>query len=177
MKKLLILIIILLAILGLFYFKSQSGNETKNTETQVSSPTPSNATFTFDDGSITLSSGRSTKEDEATGLSDEVWLLEEQASGDLNKDGKSDTVVLLARSGGGSGTFIYIAGFVSGTVSYKGTNALFVGDRISPESVSISNGIATFKYLDRRDDEPFSAEPTVEVVKQYIYQNGQFVEK
>lgn len=177
MKKFLCLIII---IAGVFYIFKGSETEVDTNPVSTSeetAPDPSSATFSFDDGAVTLSSGKSEKEDEESGLKDEIALLEEKASGDLNNDGKEDSVVLMARSGGGSGVFIYIAAYVSGPVSYKGTNALFIGDRISPESVFIQNGIATLKYLDREPDEPFAAEPTVPKTIEYIYKNGEFVEK
>ncbi len=180
MKKLLILVIILvLPVLGyMFLGKEDATTDTTNpTTTTQFQPNPESATFLFDDGSITLINGRRSIEDSETGLSDDIWLLDEKASGDLNSDGKTDSAVLLARSGGGSGTFIYLAAYVSGPVNYKGSNAIFVGDRIAPESITISNGVATFHYLDRGDNEPMSAEPTVETTKQFVYKNGTLEEK
>jgi len=178
MKKSLILIIIVLITLG--YWFSGTREATLNPDSSPSvlfQPNPENAIFLFDDRPITLTNGRSEQRDMATGMTDEVWLLDKKVAGDLNNDQKNDTVILLARSGGGSGVFIYIATYISGPVSYKGTNAIFIGDRISPESVSIANGVITFKYLDRKSNEPFAAEPTVPVSKQFTYQNGEFVEK
>jgi hypothetical protein len=172
MKKILILILVILGVA--FYFMrsdapSQPEPETKKTESFK--PDPSSATFTLDDGSITLSNGA------YEGDTERAELLPKQASGDINSDGKEDTAVLLASSGGASGVFIYVAAYVSGPVSYKGSNAIFIGDRISPESISISNGVVTFSYLDRKADEPFSAEPTVRSVKQFVYKNGTLEEK
>lgn len=172
MKRFLILILIFAGLA--FYFTTRESAPVQNPsqpETQAFKPDPSNATFTFDGEAVTLSNGKS------SGTVDNARVLEEQASGDLNKDGKEDSVLLMARSGGGSGVFIYIAAYVSGPVSYKGTDALFVGDRVSPLSVSIESGVVTLRYLDRKLEEPFSAEPTIQVTKQYVYQNGLFVEK
>lgn len=177
MKKLLILIsIILLA--GLLFYSLRDKIVSPDSLTQGDSvgPDPSSATFIFDDGSVTLSNGRNDEEDE-NGLLAETRLLEDRATGDINADGRADTALLLARSGGASGVFIYIAGYVSGPVSYKGTSAIFVGDRVAPESISIKEGIVTLKYLDRGEDEPFSAEPTVPTTKQFVYKNGEFVER
>ena len=179
MKKFLLLIIVLALISGFFYYKnSRSENLKINTPAGTNfKPDPSSATFDFDDlGKVTLSNGQSDTEDE-TGVNTETLLLQQRGSGDLNNDNKGDTVVLLAQSGGGSGVFIYLAAYVSGPVSYKGSNAVFVGDRISPQSVSVSNGIITFKYLDRKPDEPFAAEPTVPTTKQYVYKNGLIEER
>ena len=139
-------------------------------------PDASSATFTFDDGSkVTLSKGKGQSNDQGDNV--QTTLLTVKGYGDLNGDGKNDAVLFLSQDGGGSGLFIYAAAFVSGPVGYKGTNAVFLGDRISPQSVSISHSVATVNYLDRKPDEPFSADPTVPTSKQFSYQNGQFVEK
>jgi len=177
MKKLLILVIIL-ALAGtlIYLFQDKFVSSEPDTSENETGPDPSSATFIFDESSVTLSDGKNDEEDE-NGFLAETRLLEDRASGDLNGDGREDTAVVLARSGGASGVFIYIAGFVSGPVSYKGTNAIFVGDRIAPESISIKGGVVSLTYLDRGEDEPFSAEPTIERTKQFVYRNGEFVER
>lgn len=176
MKKLLVIIIILGALIFL-YFSSQKSGEVRPGEVtgEKFQPDPSNATFNFDDSSITLSNGK--YEDSESESAEEINILEEKATGDLNADGKEDTVLLLVRNGGGSGVFIYAAAYISGPISYKGSNAVFLGDRISPQSISISNGVATIKYLDREEGEPFAAEPTIPASKQFVYKNGEFVER
>lgn len=175
MKKLLLALIIIGV--ALFYFFKNDGGEinTTNPSGQTGSfqPDPSSTSFIFDDGTITLSGGKS--ENEETG--EEISLLEERAFGDINSDKKNDAVVFLARSGGGSGVFIYAAAYVSGPVNYKGSNAVFLGDRIAPQTISVNNGTVTVYYLDRGEDEPFASEPTVPTSKQFIYQNGALEEK
>ena len=148
--------------------------ETQDNANPTSSfrPDASSAVFSFDEGEVTLSKGRSVS---ASG--EETSLLEEKAHGDINNDGKEDTVVFLARSGGGSGIFIYTAAYVSGPVNYKGTNAVFLGDRVAPQSISIRNGNITVTFLDRGPDEAFAAEPTIETTKELVYRNGSLEEK
>lgn len=175
MKKLFILIL-LIGIVGTAHYFYRKFTDSNNIEPAPASdkifrPDTDSATFTFDEGSVTLSNGKNDEENS------ETILLDQRAYGDLNGDNKEDSVVLLSQSGGGSGVFIYAAAYVSGPVNYKGTNTFFLGDRISPQSVSISNGIATIKYLDREPDEALAAEPTVPVVKLFIYKNGEFVER
>ncbi len=177
MKKLLILTLIVLASGALFYtYRSKLVSQDPSVSGDNLGPDPSSATFIFDDTPVTLSGGKNDEEDE-NGLLSETRLLEERATGDINKDGRADTALLLARSGGASGVFIYIAGYISGPVSYKGTNAIFIGDRVAPRSISIDTGVVTLKYLDRGEDEPFSAEPTIERTMRFVYQNGEFVER
>ena len=108
---------------------------------------------------------------------EETVLLDQFAYGDINADGKEDAVFFLARYGGGSGTFIYLAAFVSGPVTYRGSEATFIGDRVSPQSISINNTTVTVKYLDRAADEPLAAEPTIQASKQFSYRVGGFEER
>ena len=177
MKKIIIIVAILLVVGGLYFWKNRQdeGPITQPEPSTNFTPDPSSATFTFDDGVVTLSNGKN--ENDNSGMLEETRLLEEEANGDINGDGKLDSVVLLARSGGGSGVFIYAAAYVSGPINYKGTNAVYLGDRVSPESISISNGVATVNYLDRNPDEAFAAEPTVPTSMQFIYRNGVFEER
>lgn len=183
MKKLIILILIVAALGWWFSRRSAApAPQADSTATTVGAgfqPDASNATFDFEGESVTLVDGKAVEKDESDDaiLQTETELLDERAYGDLNDDGKPDAVVLLARSGGGSGTFVYAAAFVSGPVGYKGTNAVFLGDRIAPQSVSISGSTATVKFLDRKEDESFAVEPTVSVTKQFTYKNGGFQEK
>jgi hypothetical protein len=177
MKKAIVVIIIIGALAALYWFNKESGTVVKSpdgtqTEQTSTKPDPSNATFVFDEESVTLSNGKSVTDTEETNL------LDLKAYGDLNGDKKNDTVVLATRYGGGSGLFIYIAGYVSTSSSYRGTNAIFLGDRIIPESVTInSSGFVTVNYLDRSEDEPFSAEPTVSTSKQFVYKSGELMER
>lgn len=177
MKKLILLIIIVAAaFFGYRFFQDRSSTTTGAPQTNNTAnvrPDASSASFSFDDEIVTLSRGKGVGGD----AGEETSLLDETAYGDLNNDGKQDTAVLLARSGGGSGVFIYVATYVSGPVNYKGSNALFLGDRIAPQALTISNGVLTVTYLDRGEDEAFAAEPTISTKKEFIYRNGELQEK
>ncbi|MBX4206341.1 hypothetical protein KW784_00955 [Candidatus Parcubacteria bacterium] len=180
MKKFLLLIIALAVLAGSYYWKKAPSKPAADpTSTTVGAgfePDSSSATFEIDGEKVTLSGGHGSSAG-TDGIATETEILDEKAFGDLNGDSKSDSVILLARSGGGSGVFVYAAAFVSGTLGYKGTEVIFLGDRIAPQSVSISNGVATVKFLDRKEGEAFAAEPTVPVSKQFVYKNGEFREK
>lgn len=174
MKKIIAIIFIIIITITIAWI-SFTKNENKEIVTKKTEmgPDPSNATFVFEDQIITLSSGRGeTISNEDSLFVEEITLLDKFAYGDLNDDNKEDTALLLARYGAGSGTFIYLATFVSGPITHRGLNALFIGDRISPTNLSIENGIITFEYLDRAPNEPLSTEPSLSVIKQFIHQNG-----
>jgi hypothetical protein len=83
-----------------------------------------------------------------------------EAEGDLNGDGVSDIAFILTQSAGGSGTFFYVAAALKSESGYTGTNAVFLGDRIAPQSTEIRDGKLVVNYATRRDGEPFSVMPS-----------------
>jgi len=182
MKKIIIIIIIVAGAVLVYAMRDNFPTETTKApttnETRAFRPDPSSATFIFDNEKITLSAGKNERLIvPGSVLVEEIVLMDKFAYGDLNADGKEDTVLLLARYGAGSGIFVYLAAFASGPVTYKGSKAIFIGDRIAPQSLFIKGSAVTVEYLDRKPDEAFAAEPTVSVSKQFIYKNGEFVEK
>ena len=178
----LVLLVALLSLTVYFVLRDKDSRKEIGTtvvdEKGVVRQDPSNATFTIEGESVKLSGGRNeTSVAPGSSFMEETSILDKFAYGDLNGDNKEDTVLLLARYGAGSGTFVYLATFVSGTVTYRGSNAVFLGDRISPESITVSAGTITVRYLDREPDEPMAAEPTVSVTRQFVYINGELQEK
>jgi hypothetical protein len=185
MKKIIIIILIIGAAF-LFYVRRNETEEAlvaKPAAPPVNQeaafrPDPSNATFIVEGEQIALSGGRNEKKiTPESALVEETVILDKFAYGDVNADGKEDTALLLARFGGGSGTFIYLAAFISGPVTYRGSEAIFIGDRVVPQSISVSGNTVTVKYLDRAPGEAFAAEPTVVTSKVFIYSDGTFQEK
>ena len=182
MKKLLLLIVIIGVILGYFALRDETKEnapaESMSTTSDGFRPNPSNATFIFDEELVTLEGGRREKElAPGSAIKEEIALTDFTAYGDINNDKKIDAAVILIQSGGGSGVFIYLAGYISGPVTYKGTNVIFIGDRITPQSISIEGQTITVNYLDRKSDEPFAAEPTVPTTKSFEYRGGILIEK
>lgn len=174
MKKLLGLAV-LIAVVGAgwyFWHNRETASPAISVQEAGTRPDPSNATFVFDDGPVTLKDGESSEPPVETNLTDKI------AYGDVNADGKNDAVALIVQSGGGSGEFIYVAAYVSGNVAYKGSNAIFIGDRVSPQSIDINqDGSIRVTYLDRGPNEPMSAEPTILTTKYYVYKSGNLEER
>ncbi len=175
------LIILILIGAGVLYYK-KSPNSPKNQEPKIeidhttSRPDISNATFNFEDQDVTLKNGEAETEIPNSNITQSTTLTDKVAYGDLNNDKKEDAAGLFVLEGAGTGIFTYIAAYVSGTVRYNGTNSIFIGDRISPQSISIANGVVTVNYLDRKDSEPFSATPTVPTSKSFVFVNGELKE-
>jgi hypothetical protein len=168
MKKLLILIVVL-GVIGGIWFVTHSQNSSNTTvinsnPVKNSHPSALNATFTLDDNKVPLKNGVFT---DANGS--EIDLTDIAGYGDLNGDGKEDAAVTLIQSGAGTGVFFSIAAFVSGPISYKGTNAIFLGDRIQPKSITIKNKTITVTYLDRSVNQAMTDEPNMLITKTFTY--------
>ena len=186
MKKILGLILIVLVLAGVWHVTKNTANtpiptnESESADPISDNPgAPEDATFELEEVSVTLKNGSFKAPVEAgSAIEQETMLLNEISGvGDINRDGKNDRVVLLVQSGGGTGVFFYVAGFISTPGAHRGTNAVFLGNRISPQSVIVSsNGQVTVNYLDRNADEPLNAEPTIEVSRTFVYLNNRLVE-
>jgi len=176
MKTLLKIIFALLIVLGIWFLYKQTTNAPTTLDTTnqalLTHPDPLNATFEFEDGPLTLRDGVNEKQVDKSSAVVETSLTNIVGYGDLNNDKKDDAVVALVQDGAGSGLFIYIAAYVSAPLKYLGTNAVFIGDRIEPKTISIKNGLITLMYLDRKADEPMSAEPTIIKTRTYKYSKG-----
>ena len=95
---------------------------------------------------------------------------------DLNSDGMDDVAFLLTQSGGGSGTFYYVAAALKTSNGYMGTNAILLGDRIAPQTTEFRNGDLIVNYAERKPNEPMTAQPSVGVSKYFKITNGELVE-
>jgi|SRR6185312_3550684 len=183
MKKLLIaIVVVVLAGLGIYYFVHSRASSTTpapiTIATDTTHPDPSDATFQFADGPVTLKDGSATTNLTPNGeITEETDLSDSIAYGDLNGDGKNDAAFLLVQTTPGTGVFFNVAAYVSGLVNYSGSNAIFLGDRIIPKSISIAKGIITVTYLDRTASEAMTDDPTVLTTKTFAYTGGQLVEK
>ena len=96
-----------------------------------------------------------------------------QGGADLNGDGRGDSLVYLRQTSGGSGTFYYIAAALGTGRGYRGTNAVFLGDRIEPLDITFEGSTAVVSYLDRADGESFSVKPSVEKFLRLKIEDGQ----
>ncbi len=136
-----------------------------------------NATYNISGNKVTLKDGKS--EIEAAPGSAEKIIDEyfgNSAEGDLNGDGVKDAVFILTENGGGTGTFYYAVAALKIGDKYVGTNGIFLGDRIAPQTTEIRNGYVIVNYADRGTNEPFSEEPTHGISKYLAVENGALIE-
>lgn len=138
---------------------------------------PRNATYTIDGRQVPLLSGRCETEAAPGSAAKAVTtVFEEPTFGDLDGDGDEDAVLLLTDAPGGSGTFYYVAASIYENDRYRGTEAVLLGDRISPQRIGIKNGIVEVDYLDRHPDEPMAKPPSVGKTKFLALRDGRLVE-
>ena len=90
-----------------------------------------------------------------------ISLLGQPVTGDIDGDGDTDAVIMFTMSGPGSGTFYYVAAMVNEKGVYDGTDAIFVGDRIVPQSIEIHDGETVVHYLERNRGDAFTTPPSV----------------
>jgi len=131
----------------------------------------------IDGTSIVLSNGQAEMES-APGSSIKIITryFGNEAFGDLNGDGKDDIAFLLTQETGGSGTFFYIVVAIQTKTGYEGTNAVYLGDRIAPQSTTILNGEILVNYAERKLGEPFTTQPSLGVSKYFKVQAGKLIE-
>jgi len=142
---------------------------------------PENATYIIDGQPVTLVNGVAEQEAAPGSASKKVTkYFGDHVELDLNGHGLMDTGLILTQYGGGSGTFFYVAAALQQAGgSYQGTNAIFLGDRIAPQSTNVDpSNPAQFivNYADRKTSEPMSAKPTIGVSRTFKVENGSLVE-
>jgi len=129
-------------------------------------PDPLNTTYSIESESITLKDGYAEKEIVPGAASKiKVGVFGGLSYEDLNGDELEDGVLILTYNAGGSGTFYYIAASLQDQGGYKGTDAVLLGDRISPKDIQIEEGVITVNYADRYPWEPLTATTTVNKTK------------
>jgi len=139
----------------------------------VAAPDPSNATFRIEKDSVTLANGRSERPAAPGSASAAVTTLGDQrASGDVDGDGRADTVVILVNQPGGSGTFYYVAALLNTSAAVSATPAVMLGDRIKISSLRIDGKTIVVELLDRASGQPLSASPSVAVTKRFVIDGG-----
>jgi predicted small lipoprotein YifL len=97
------------------------------------------------------------------------------AFGDLNGDGVDDAAVVLATSGGGSGTFISLEAVLNDQGTPKHVASAELGDRTKVESVAIESGQIIVELVTHGPDDPMCC-PTVEATQKYKLQGDTLVQ-
>ncbi len=152
MKKL--IAIIILVVLGgvVVYF----------TKPHVEDNGPLNVSYEIKGERIELINGKAEIEIAPGSVSKQVIsVFGQPVYGDLDKDGDEDAVMYITETNGGSGTFFYVVVALNENGEYKGTDAMFLGDRIAPQNINIIDGRAVANFAERMAGENFVTRPSV----------------
>lgn len=135
-----------------------------------------NATFSIDGMEVKLKNGQVRKGTDSKFPEREIYIARKEIKGDINNDGISDAVVILAVNGGGSGTFLYAAAVISAGTRLVGTNAILLGDRIKITGIEIAGGVIVINYLSHPEGSPLGSEPTEKRSKSLSFSSGKLAE-
>ena len=138
---------------------------------------PKNGTYQIEENAVTLKDGIS--EQVPTSESESRTTTEyfgNDITGDFNNDDKDDVAFILTQETGGSGLFVYVVVLLGDGKSGTGTNAIYLGDRIAPQTTEFRDGGIIVNYADRKSDEPFSAVPSVGVSKYFKVVGSELLE-
>jgi hypothetical protein len=138
-----------------------------------------NATYQSDDfdGAITLVNGEYLGEpfEEGGETRPQASLANHMAFGDLNGEGMEDAVVAIIYSGGGSGTFYYLAAMLNQDGLPVQVAITFLGDRSPVKSIEIVGDNIYASYVTQGPDDPQCC-PTQAVTKKFQLQVDQLTE-
>ena len=175
MKKIFVSIIVIIAIFIGSYFlltfrQSKTPAPEKNQTTTGADY--KNISYIIDGKTIKLENGIAETEAAPGSVSKIITrYFGNEVKHDLNDDGREDVAFLLIQETGGSGVFFYIVAALNTPTGYIGSHALFLGDRIAPQTTGIDEGKTTqgtnrqnvivVNYAVRLPGEPFTTRPSL----------------
>jgi len=166
MKNTLIFVLVLIVLVLLVLGAGIIGSNTANKDNYIKNSIQANVhdgTYLINGQSVVLKNGVSEIE-VAPGSASKIITryFGNDIEVDLNGDGIKDRVFLITQEAGGSGTFFYVVARVNTSNGGVGSDAVFLGDRIAPQSTNMGKGsIVVVNYADRKPDEAFTVQPSV----------------
>lgn len=126
-----------------------------------------NAEFVIDGQRIKLTNGVAEME-AAPGSASKITTryFGNELKSDLDGDGREDVAFILTQEIGGSGIFFYAVAALNTERGYVGSDGYFLGDRIAPQSTTLSLNprhkyVVVFNYADRAEGESFTVQPSI----------------
>lgn len=95
---------------------------------------------------------------------------------DFNNDGTEDIAFLITQDTWGSGIFYYVVTALLLNNGYEWTNAIFLWDRIAPQSSNYINDYIVINYADRKETESMNVKPSIWTSKYFKIINDKLVE-
>ena len=95
-----------------------------------------------------------------------AMLLDVRGRGVLDQDAAADAALVIAGSGGGSGTFYYLIAVLNRNGQPNAIASAALGDRVPVHSVTVLNGQIVVKLREHGPGEPLCC-PTLETTRTY----------
>jgi len=139
---------------------------------------PENCTYRIESRPITLANGVF-EEAPVAGSSARITtrIVLAGDKGYLNGDEYPDVPVMLLQTTGGSGSFFFSAAVLGTAHGMRGTNAVWIGDRILPQAIELDGHAVVYHYADRYPWESYAAAPSVARSRSFLLEDGQLREK
>lgn len=96
--------------------------------------------------------------------------------GDLNSDGEDDAAMIFTFDEESDKVLYYIAAAIKDGNDYQGTNAVLIGDRVSPQNISVENSQIAVSYKDRGKDDEMTVSPYIEISRKFLVTGDVLVE-
>lgn len=96
--------------------------------------------------------------------------------GDLDGNANDDAAFFMVQNSGGSGVFYYVAAAMNINGAFTGTHAVFLGDRISPQTIQIQDGVIIVNYAERKAGEPMATPPSMGVSRYWMVKENRLME-
>ncbi len=162
-RKIIIALVIFGCFYGLYLYGTRNSDVTLTESLKDDTVDYKLVTFTISGEPVTLEDGvAELKGGTGSEAPSTVRFFGNEVRHDLDGNGSEDVVFLITQELGGSGTFYYAVGALDIDGEYVGTDAVFIGDRIAPQSTSVGEGReVVVNYADRAPGEPMTASPSV----------------
>jgi len=157
-KIIMLVSLILLVIVITIVYKNNSVNDKLTSEYD--------AIYTINGEKVTLKNGFSETSVENSNSKIITKVFGNQLKHDLNEDGIKDIVFLISQETGGSGVFYYVVARINTPEGPLGSDAVFLGDRIAPQTINIDEGsgrvnVIVVNYAERNPGEPMTTPPSL----------------
>jgi hypothetical protein len=161
-------LVCVVAVVGYVLFSESDEVATSDNEEQPIVITDyRNSSYTIEGKAVKLSDGYSESET-APGSSTKVKTryFGNELMTDLDGDGKDDVAFIVTQETSGSGVFYYAVAALNTENGYVGTDGYLLGDRIAPQSTTVSpnprhKNVVVFNYADREVGESMTSQPSV----------------
>ncbi|MEK7639076.1 MAG: hypothetical protein AAB388_02875 [Patescibacteria group bacterium] len=161
MKAILIAVVVT-ALLGAVVFYTWGRYDKRDEQTDALPADYKAVTFTISGQPVTLQNGVAEAVTDLGGAAKTmVRYFGNELRHDVDGDGVEDVVFLITQEAGGSGTFFYAVAALKRETGYVGSEALFIGDRIAPQTTEPGEGRQIIiNYADRAPGEPMTTSPS-----------------